>query len=52
MGEFYQLLEAGEGRTQTQWVMMKFGMIFTDPKRNAVPIEELAQRQVYFVTPY
>ena len=47
MGERYQLLEAGA--TKTQLTAMKFGMFFIGPKENALLIDDLAQRETYFL---
>ena len=51
MGERYQVLEPKA--TKTQWIAMKFGMFFIGPKKNALSIDGLAQKETYFfVTPY
>ena len=47
MGERYQVLEAGA--TKTQWIAMKIGMFFIGPKKNALSIDDLAQKEMYFL---
>ena len=47
MGERYQLLEAGA--TKTQWIAMTFGMFLLTQRKNALSLDDLAQREMYFL---